>query len=336
MKRDALPAVITRGFAFALTTWKALLVAVALNAALSFVLVRPLASTLHEELDRNPWAGRLAQPADPLLYTNLARAHPDVLGDVGKAEDLLTGATPAGPSAHASLTDLLPRRGIAGSAVAFGALSAALAALLAGGFAGRFGATKERSSLAAFGSDCGRFALPSLFLGLVSAGLILAAWRWIYVGTGLLYVPEDLRYEWQAVLLTLLRLAAFLVVAAFVRLVVLFARAAMGLAGSANVAAALGRGLGTVLRRPAGTLTLEILFGAAGLLPLVLWGFFGSAWDGKDLSDYFLLLALQQLVLLARVAVRTAQLGAASAWLAAAAGTAAPAAPAAEAAPATS
>jgi hypothetical protein len=136
------------------------------------------------------------------------------------------------------------------------------------------------------------------------------------------------------VALQLLRLLAFLVVAAYVRLVVLFTRGSMGNSGSTNVVAALGSGLGFVLRRPAGVLSLEILFGAVGILPLVLWGLFATAWDGKDLSDYALLLALQQVVVFFRVAARTAQLGAASAWLSAAAGRA-PAPAITEAAPAT-
>ena len=327
MTRDALPVVSARGFSAALTTWKALLLALALNAALATVLVRPLVTALHETLDRNPWADRMATSADPLFLTHLMRNRPDVIGDIGKAEETLTGATPIDRSAEGTPTAFLPKDGIAGSALAFGALSAALAAFLSGGFAGRFGARSDRSSLSAFGSDCGKFALPSLFLGLVSAGLILSAWRWIYLDTGLLYAPDEFRYEWQAVALQLLRLLAFLVVAAYVRLVVLFTRAAMGIAGSANVVAALGSGLGIVLRRPVGVLLLEILFGAVGILPLVLWGFFGTTWDGKDPSDYALFLALQQVVVFFRVTARTAQLGAASAWLSGSPGSAAPAKP---------
>ncbi|HUM02756.1 MAG TPA: hypothetical protein VL084_10740 [Thermoanaerobaculia bacterium] len=319
MRRDSLPVFFGRGLFAAAVTWKALLVALALNAVLAAVLVRPLATALHQTLDRNPSADRMATGADPLYLSNLIRVRPDVLGDTGRLEELVTGATPSDATVPATLSSLVPKEGVAGSAAAFGLVSAALAALLAGGFAGRFGATGDRTSLTAFGADCARFALPSLALGLLSAGAIVAAWRWIYVGSGLLYDPDDFRYEWQAVALQLLRLFAFLLVAASVRLVVQYSRAAMGLSGSANVAAALGRGLGFVLSHAAGTLTLEILFGAAGLLPLVLWGFFGAPWGGADRSEFWILLGLQQLVLLVRIAVRTAHLGAASAWLSSAA-----------------
>jgi hypothetical protein len=319
MRRDGLPVLVARGFASAAATWKALLLALALNAALAVVLVRPASTALHEVLDRNPWADRMKESADVPFFTNFTRARPDVLGDVGKLEDVLTGASRARVPGAATLPALLPRDGLAGAVIAFGLLSAALASLLAGGFAGRFGAASGRTSLAAFGSDCGTFALPSLVLGVVSVGLIVTAWRWIYVATGHLYDPAALRYEWQAVSLQLLRLFAALAAAAGVRLVVQYSRAAMGISGSANVFSAVGRGLGFVLRHPGGTLALELLFGAAGLLPLVLWALFGRTWDGADAPRFWLLLALQQLVVLLRIVARTAHLGAASAWLARAA-----------------
>lgn len=328
MRRDSIPALVFRAFASTLTMWKALLLALALNAALAFVLVRPAANALHETLDRSPWGGRITKGADPIFFAHFTRIRPDVLGDVGKLEDIVTGSTPSGTSARASLKGLLPKDGIAGATIAFGALSAALAALLAGGFAGRFGATSGRSSLATFGEDCGKFALPSLLLGLLSAGLVLAAWRWIWVETGLLYDAARFRYEWQAVALQLLRLLAFLLVAGLVRVVVQFSRAAMGVSGSTNVAAALGRGLGFAFAHPAGTLGLEILFGAVGILPLAIWAIYGRVWNGADLADYATTLLFQQLVVFARIAVRTAYLGTASAWLGRAFHTAPAAAPA--------
>lgn len=334
MRRDSVSALVLRAFASTLTMWKALLFGLALNAALAFVLVRPAATALHETLDRNPWGERLTKGVDPLFFAHFTRARPDVLGEVGKLEDLVTGSTPSGTSARASLTGLLPKDGLAGAAVAFGLLSAALTAFLAGGFAGRFGATSGRSSFAAFGDDCGKFALPSLFLGLVSAGLVIAAWRYLYVGTGLLYDAADFRYEWQAVVLQLLRLLVFCLVAGFIRGVVQFSRAAMGLLASTNVFAAFGRGLGMAFAHPIGTLGLEILFGALGILPLALWVIYGRAWDGADLGDYAMILFLQQLVVLTRIAFRTAYLGTASAWMARGSATAATASAPAEPAPA--
>ena len=216
----------------------------------------------------------------------------------------------------------------------FGALTALLAALFSGGFAGRFGAERERTSLAAFGADAARFAVPSLLLGALSLAGILAAYRLIYAATGTLYEPDELRYEWEAVGLLLLRLGVFLLVAGYIRLVVLYARAALG-QGIPNPLTALMRGLGFVLGRPVRTLALEILFGALGLLPLLVWLFLGPVWDGKELGDFALILAGQQLVVLLRILTRAGHLGAASAYLkrskeagASAPASAAPAAPA--------
>jgi hypothetical protein len=315
VRHDGLAVLALRGFLSALGTWKALLLALALNAALAFAVVRPVGVALHETLDRSPWADVLLTSADATFFVHFTRQHPDVLGDVPKAEDLVTGVSPSRRGGETALAKLLPKGGAMTSLLAFGMLNLALAALLSGGFAGRFGATKDRASLQAFGADCGKYGLSSLVLGALTFGLVVAAWRWLYVGTGQLYDPDDFRYEWQAVLLMLLRLGLFLGVASFARTVAAFARASMGLAGSANVLSALGQAVGTVLRRPAKALGLEVLCGTAAVAALVVWGLLGPTWDGKDTSRFFLILAAQQLVVFLRITARAAHLGAASVWL---------------------
>jgi hypothetical protein len=315
VRRDGLSVLVLRGFLSSLRTWKALLFALALNAALAFAAVRPVGVALHETLDRSPWADVLLKSADATFFVHFTRQHPDVLGDVAKAEDFVTGVSPSRRAGETTVAKLLPKGGAMTSLLAFGMLNLALAALLAGGFAGRFGASKERTSLSAFGADCGKYALSSLLLGVLSFGLILAAWRWLYVGAGRLYDPDDFRYEWQAVLLMLLRLGLFLVVAGTARTLAGFARASMGLAGSANVLSALGQAIGTVLRRPAKALALELLCGTAALAPLVVWGLVGPTWDGINAPRFFLILAAQQLVVFLRITARAAHLGAATAWL---------------------
>ncbi len=127
--------------------------------------------------------------------------------------------------------------------------------------------------------------------------------------------PDDFRYEWQAVLVMLLRLGLFLVAAGFARALAAFARASMGLAGRANLLRALGQAIGTILRRPGKSLGLEVLCGSAALAPLILWGLVAPTWDGADRSRFFLILAGQQLVVFFRIAARAAHLGAATAWL---------------------
>jgi hypothetical protein len=315
VKRDGLVGLAVRGLLSALGTWKALLLALALNAALAFAVVRPVGVALHETLDRSPWADVLLKSADATFFVHFTRQHPDVLGDVAKAEDLVTGVSPSRRAGGTTLARLLPKGGAMTSLLAFGLLNLALAALLSGGFAGRFGASKDRASLQAFGADCGRYGLSSLVLGALTFGLVVAAWRWLYVGTGQLYDPDDFRYEWQAALLTLLRLGLFLVAASYARTLAAFARASMGLAGNANLVSALGQAVGTILRRPGKALALEVLCGTAALAPPVLWGFFAPTWDGTDTSRFFLILAGQQLVVFLRIASRAAHLGSATAWL---------------------
>jgi len=317
VKRPSLAALFGRGLSSALATWKGLLLLLAVNALLAFVLTRPVAASLHEVLDRNPLADRLLKGADALFFLDFTRAHPDVLGDTRPWEGIASGGGDALDRGEPRevLRGFAGMSGASGALLAVGLANALLSALLAGGFAGRFGADSERGSLAAFGADVGRFGVPSLLLGILSIVGLVAAYRWVFVASGALYDPRELRYEWEAVALLLGRLLVFLLVAAYVRRSVLYARAAMGLSRSVNPLGALFRGAGFVAGRPVRTLLLEILFAAAGLLPLALWASFAESWDGKDPAQLALLLALQQVVLFIRIAARVGHLGAASAWM---------------------
>jgi len=307
-----------RGLFSALETWKALLLLLVLNAALAAAFTHPLTSALRQTLDKSAWAERLLSKDADLhtFFMAFTRARPDVLGDLSRWDEVVTGeGRERGASGRsAPLSGFFGTTGISGSLVGFGALAALLAALFSGGFAGRFGAERERTSLAAFGADAAHLAVPSLLLGALSLAGTLAAYRWIYAAPGTLYEPDDLRYEWEAVGLLLLRLGAFLLAAGYLRLVVLYARAALG-QGFANPFGALMSGVGFVLGRPVRTLALEILFAALGVLPLLVWLVFGPVWDGKDLADFALILAGQQLVVLLRIFTRAGHLGAASAYL---------------------
>jgi hypothetical protein len=318
VRRDAVSVLASRGVLSALGTWKALLIALVFNLLLAYAFAHPVNAALRQALDRSPWAARLAAANAPLyeFYGEISRARPDVFGDLSAWDAIATGDEGDRRARRAPLSGFLSSTGVSSSAAGFAVLAAALAALLAGGFAGRFGTEKDRGSLAAFGADTARFAPASLLLGALSLVGISAAYRWVYAATGRLYEAEDLRYEWEAILLTLLRLGAFLLAAALVRLVVLYTRAAMGRAGKANLVRALGTALGFLARRPARALALEIVFGALGLLPLLLWALFGPVWDGKDAAALALIVLGQQAIVFFRILARTAHLGAASAFLA--------------------
>jgi len=321
VKRDSVLVLAARGLFSALETWKALLLFLVLNAALAAAFFHPLASALHQTLDKSPWAERIGA-GDGSLHTffmAFTRTRPDVLGDFEKWDEALTGERgerserrPSGKAAP--LSGFFGTTGLSGSAVAYAALAALLAALFSGGFAGRFGAERDRTSLAAFGADAARFAVPSLLFGGLSLAGILVAYRWVYAAPGTLYEADELRYEWEATGLLLLRLGAFLLVAGYLRLVVTYARAAMG-QGAVNPFAALLSGFGFVLGRPARTLTLEVFFGVLGVLPLLVWAFVGPVWNGGALADFALIFAGQQLIVFLRIVTRAGHLGAASAYL---------------------
>jgi hypothetical protein len=318
VRRDSVLVLATRGVVSALGAWKALLFALVLNLLLAYAFAHPVNAALRQALDRSPWAARLAAANAPLFefYGEISRARPDVFGDLSAWDAIATGDEGERGARRLPVSGLLGTTGVASSAAGFAVLAAALSALLAGGFAGRFGSEKDRGGFAAFGADAARFSLPSLFLGAVSLVGIAAAYRWVYAASGRLYEAEDLRYEWEAILLGLLRLGAFLVVAAVVRLVVLYTRAAMGRAGRANLVGALGAALGFLARRPVRAFALELLFGTLGILPLLLWGFLGPVWDGRDAAGLALIVLGQQALVFLRILARTAHLGAASAFLA--------------------
>lgn len=317
MKRDAFPLLYARGFVSAAEAWKALLLALLVNAALALALAGPVENALHQTLDRSPWGDTVLRSADATFYAHFTRSRPDVLGDLSNWEKLVTG--------EPVTKGLGSGQGLAGSLLLVGLLQALVASVLAGGFAGRFGADRDRGSLAAFGSDCGRFAVSSLVLGTLSIAALAGAYLLVFAGTARLYDAAALRYEWEAVALSLLRLGAFLVVAGFLRTVLTFARAAIGLSRNGNPFLGLVSGLRFVAGRPVKTMALEAAYGATALAPLVLWGLFGPVWDGADPRFRLLLVLLQQLVVLLRIAARVAFLGAAASFLKRVAETARPA-----------
>ncbi len=307
MKGNAFPFLWARGLVAAATTWKALLLALALNAALALVVTAPLASRLHDLLDVRPAADGLAKGWDVVLGAHLLRSEPGLLGDRARLDALEQGKLP--------LAEVPRLSGPVAGLVAAGLLHAALSALLAGGFVGRFAAERERGSLAAFLSDVARLGLPSLVIGLLGLAAIL--------GVFLLFVElprdatlsPDLRWDWERTGLSLLRLFAFLGAAGAVRAVVAQSRAALGLAKTANPFLALASGFGFVLGRPVKALLLEAVFGVTALLPLSLWLVFAPSWSGGDWRLLAVLVAGQQAVVILRLLARTAHVGAATAWM---------------------
>lgn len=307
MRRDALSVLMARGFASALSAWKALILVLVFNAVLALALVAPISGALHAVLDHHPDAASLTHDRVAVFYGHLQRNHPDVLRGLDTWDDIASG--------ESVKANLLAMGGPGGALLWLGLASALAASICAGGFSGRFGASRDAGSLSAFGGDAGRFAFSSLVLGALAITAIVGLYRLVYLGTGSLYEASELRYEWEAVSLVLVRLLAFLLLAGCVRLVVLYARASIGLSRNGNPFLALASGMGFVLGRPFRTFSLELAFGAVGLLPLLLWGLLAPTWDGSDPARFWLFLAAQELVVLFRITARVAHLGAATSFM---------------------
>ena len=317
MKGDAFPLLWVRGLAAAAATWKALLLALALNAALAVVVTAPLAGRLHDLLDPRPTAAPLAKGWDLVLGAHLLRSEPGLVGDRARLDALEAGTLP--------LAELPRLSGPLAGLLAAGLLHAALSALLAGGFAGRFAAERDRGSLPAFLADAARLGPPSLLVGAVGLAAVLGAFFLFVELPREATNSSDLRWDWERTGLSLLRLGAFLAATGAIRAVVAQSRAALAVGKSANPFLAFASGLGFVVARPVKALLLEASFGVAALLPLAAWLLFAPSWAGGSARLLAILVAGQQVVVLLRVAARTAHLGAATAWMRGARETARPA-----------
>ncbi len=316
MRKDALPLLWVRGAAAALSAWKALLVALAVNAALALLLAAPIESGLHVLLDRSPSADALAAGFDPATASEAQRSSPGLLGRPGPLVALLEGRL----APHL----LLGTPGPLGTLALLGLLNAALSALFAGGLAGRFAADRERGSLSAFAGDCARLGPGSVVLGALGLATLLAAYAVLVPGLSALVQVPDRRYEWVGIGASAAGVLAFLLVGSAVRATVASSRGALGL-GRGNPFVALATGAGFVLGRPVKAMLLEVSFGVAGLLPLVPWLVWAPVWDGTNQRSRLLLVAGQQAVVLWRIAARAGHLGAATAWMKGARETARPA-----------
>ncbi len=179
MRRDSVLVLAARGVVSALETWKALLLALVFNLLLAYAFAHPVNAALRQVLDRSPWA-RAARRRRTRRSSSSTASSPGRGRTSSATCPRGTRSRPARKARaeaarRAPLSGVLTSTGVAGSAAGFALLAAALAAVLAGGFAGRFGSERDRGSLAAFGADAARFALPSLLLGALSLAGIAAA-----------------------------------------------------------------------------------------------------------------------------------------------------------------
>jgi hypothetical protein len=179
---------------------------------LAATLILPVSNSLHDNLDRSPFADRMVGVPDYGWWETFRRTHPDLLGTFGKAAEELLSPKGIEPESIKGL------RGIGAAAFSLALLAIVLHAFALGGV---FGALREpQSSLVTFGRE-GMRRLPA-FLAFTLAAFAGAAacYRWIYVETGRALEDrvEELATEGQALAVTALRLAALLVALAAIKL----------------------------------------------------------------------------------------------------------------------
>ena len=179
---------------------------------LASVLILPVSNILHELLDNAPAASRMVANPDYGWWETLLRVHPDLLGNF---PDLLTGLlTPEGVKSS-QLGDL---RGIGAAAVALGMLGVVLHAFALGGI---FGTLREpHGSLVTFGREGMRRFPAFLAFTLAALAAAVAAYRWIWLETGIALRDRmnDLETERQVLAITAARLLVLVAVLCAIKL----------------------------------------------------------------------------------------------------------------------
>jgi hypothetical protein len=227
---------------------------------LASVLVLPVSNALHSLLDVSSSGSRMVADPDYGWWETVRRTHPDLLGKMPEHVESALGAEGVKSTAIAEL------QGVGATAISLALLAIVLHAFALGGV---FGALREpKASLVVFGRE-GMRRLPA-FLAFTLAALaaVLAAYRWIYLATGEAWKDRmnDFGTEGQAIALTAVRLVAFLLVAAAIKLVADSVRAIWVARPDLPAVSRLFAGLASAFSRPArlfGVLVFYVISGAA-------------------------------------------------------------------------
>ena len=198
-------------------------------------------------------------------WETFQRVHPDVLGDFGK---LVEGVlSPQGPEPKL----LSGMRGLGATAFSLALLAIFLHAFSLGGV---LGALREpQSSLVTFGRE-GMRRLPAfLAFTLAAFGGAAAAYRWIYVESGLALRRrmEELSTEGQALAVTALRLLALAVALAVIKLLADSVRAVWVARPDLPPVSRFLMGIGGALARPRRLLGVLLGYGLSTAALYVVW-----------------------------------------------------------------
>jgi hypothetical protein len=232
---------------------------------LASVIVLPVSNALHSLLDYSSSGSRMVADPDYGWWETVRRVHPDLLGKL--PEEIEHAVATEGVQS----TALAELQGIGATAISLALLGVVLHAFALGGI---FGALREpQASLVVFGRE-GMRRFPA-FLAFTLAALagVLAAYRWIYLGTGEAWRDRinDLDTEGQAIALNAARLLAFLFVAAAIKLLADSVRAIWVARPDLPAVSRLFAGVAGALSRPGRLLGVVMLYVLSGAALYAIW-----------------------------------------------------------------
>ena len=265
---------------------------------LASVVILPMGNTLHAELDYSPMADRMVANPDFGWWETFRRTHPDVLGTFPDLAANLLSAE------GARKEDMPGLRGVGAMA-----LSLALVGVIAHAFAlgGILGALREPSASLVIFCREGMRRFPAFLAFTLSALLAaLAAYRWIYIETGLALKNriQELDSEAQAMALTAARLLLLLLVLATIKLFADSVRAIWVARPDLPPVSRFFAGLTAAVSRPGrllGVLGLYALL-TAGLY--LLWLFLDPSAGGEARFALVPLILTQQVFVFLRLLVK--------------------------------
>jgi hypothetical protein len=265
---------------------------------LASVVILPMGNTLHGLLDHSPMADRMVATPDYGWWETFRRTHPDVLGTFPDlAANLLS---PEG--AHRE--DAPGLRGVGAMALSLAVLGVIAHAFALGGVLGTL--REPSASLVVFCRE-GMRRFPA-FLAFTLAALIaaLAAYRWIYIETGLALKNrvQELDSEVQAMALTGARLLLLALVLAAIQLLADSVRTIWVARPDLPPVSRFFAGVAGALSRPGTLLGVLALYAVVTTALYVLWLLLDPSAGGEARFALVPLILTQQVFVFLRLLIK--------------------------------
>ena len=297
-RRASAPACFLRGLGLSLARPYLALSLWLIQLLVASVVILPMSNTLHEQLDHSPAADRMVATPDFGWWETFRRTHPDVLGSFPELAAGLLSAE------GAKRSDIQGLRGVGAVTLSLAMLAAVLHAFALGGI---LGALREPSaSLVIFCREGMRRFPAFLAFTLAAAAGALAAYRWIYVGTGkaLTARVQELDSEPQAMALTAARLLLLLLVLAAIKLLSDSVRAIWVARPDLPPVSRFFAGLAAALSRPGRLLGVLLLYASITAGLYLLWLFLDPSAGGEARFALVPLILTQQVFVFLRLLVK--------------------------------